>query len=274
MPSGSHGGSSGSHSSGGSSFGGGGSSSSGSSYGGSRSSRPHFRWHGHVYYYSAGASFLVVFINAILMFALITTIAGFFIIPQEKKDVKKIEEDYYYYQSIIDMGYFTTAKVDDIFCHKGYDKYYITYTIDIPSTLKDLEGYSYSVYTREQAFALLQQGTITVALNRPVANITENTDSIPIDYKNMPMENDYEYVMALKGVNNARWCAYGGLGVMLTGFAIILFINFKTKAKQQGQLVNSSYSSPTGRTQYCAYCGTETDCSKTRCPSCGNRFKK
>ena len=136
MPSGSHGGSPGSHSSGGSSFGGGGSSSSGRSYGGSRSTYPHFRWRGHVYYYSPGASFLVVFINAILMFTLITIIAGFFIIPQEKQDVKKIEEDYYYYQSVIDLGHFTTARVDDIFCKEGYEKYYITYSIDIRNNSK------------------------------------------------------------------------------------------------------------------------------------------
>ncbi len=282
MPSGSHGGSRGSHSSGGSSFGG--SSSGGSSFGGSsRRGGFHHHHHGpHVVIF--GRSYTIgkpmggfAFILLVLIaFSFISMIGGFAIMPGEKKEIEKIKEDYYYYQGIIDMGHFTTAEVTDIFSNAG--RYYITYSIDLPNSYLDLEGYSYSVYSRSEAMAILSRGTIQVALNKPLSQATLNTDSIPTDYKNMPLTNDGEYVSAQKGVRTAQIFAYVGLAVFVSSLVGLVVILKKYAQKEDNTpkaVPSTSGSDSTSTTQQleCPHCGCKVKQYQKTCSACGNKIK-
>ncbi len=275
MPSGSHGGSSGSHSSGGSSFGGGGS--SWGSSGSHSSSRPYqprtFIFFGRTHSVRGSASFLSFLCLGVVMFAFIFMIGGFCVVPSEKKQVEKIKEDYAYYQDLIALGYTSEAKVTDMFSNAG--RYYITYEINIPNSLSKLEGYSYSVYSREEAFSLLNQ-TIIVALNHPYEKITLKTDSVPIDYKDMPLTKDGEYVNAVKGVKRGWIFGFSGLGTIVlavvVNFIIVKTKGDKAKINEKTSTFSSSDNSP--KYNYCSYCGGQVEEGKRKCPSCGSRIQK
>lgn len=277
MPSGSHGGSSGSHSSGGSSFGGGGSSWNGSSHSYHRSGSRTFIFWGRPYSVSGGFGILSFFCSVICVFAFVAVFGGFVIAGTEKSDLNKIEEDYAYYQDLIDLGHTTNATVTDMFAK--YGKYYITYKIDIPNSTIDLEGYSYSVYTREEAFALLSQGTITVALNHPVENINLNTDSVPIDYKDMQIERDGEYLQTKQSIKTGIIVGCVSLGAIILSM-IVNFIAIKKSNSTSRATISNTKTEPVISSQakssprYCKYCGAEIPEGKTKCSSCGSRVGK
>lgn len=273
MPSGSHGGSGGSHSSGGSS-----SSSSGFSFGGSSRNGSSI---GSRFVFLGGSgnqrsskfdvltSICIIF----MMFSFIVMFAGFVIMPTEKKQINKIKEDYYYYQDIISLGNITTAKVTDIFAKDG--RYYITYSIDLPNYYFDLEGYSYAVYSRADAMRLLATGEIEVALNKPLNEADMTSDSIPTDYKDMLLTKDIEYVNAVKGLRTSRICAYVGLSVFVCGI-IGLTISIKKLKGKSKQTVSPTVSRSTvNGEQYsnCPHCGCRVRPHQDSCSACGNKIE-
>ena len=273
MPSGSHGGSRGSHSSGGSRSSSGSSSFGGSFFGGgTRRGHHHSRSNvlifGRTYHLGKPIGIVALILMIAIFFSFITMFAGFAIMPSEKKEIEKIKEDYYYYQDIISLGNFTTAEVTDIFSNAG--KYYITYSIDLPNSYLD------SVYTRSEAMHLLSVGEVQVALNKPLSQADFNTDSIPTDYKNMPLTNDGEYLMALKGLKTSRICAYAGLSVMVGAIIILVVMSKKSAKKESTQTTSSSTPQTTDNPQQyltCPHCGCKIRPHQNSCSACGNKLK-
>lgn len=292
MPSGSHGGSRGSHSSGGSrsSFGGG-----RSSFGGSHH-RHHgntifmhhghprrFRW-GHRYYiYSSGSQSILTLFMALLGFAFFFIFMQGVTLSAYKDDLVLIEEDYYYYQDMIsyaeahrDEGYIVDATVTGKFYNDDAEKYYITYKIRTDSGLW-LKGYTYSCYTLAQASNFRVNTTIEVAVDS--VPITSSTDSITLDYKNMSLENDGEYVNTKNKIKSLRTTIGITVAIGLAILAGAILYAYKKKelaeekeAKEEKEKEEARELNST--TTQCAYCGATYSKSEKKCHCCGATLRK
>lgn len=286
MPSGSHGGSLGSHSSGGSSFGGG--SRGGSSFGGGRPRGPrHFRWGRTVYVLPTRQSSILSILKIFILLSFMFAVFGLIFFMGSKQEIKKIETDYYYYQDMITHAeanpeYMKTGYVTDHFYNEDCDKWYYTYKIkreDMSMLEVYLDGYTYSCYTREEIKAIPIDSEIQIAVNTKV--VTDKTDSIPLDYKDMPLERDGEYVDAMGertlGKNLMIICGIAFVGLI----CVQVFIIAKYKQKKvdgefgtpQSRDSIDSNQAPKRTTKICDYCGATLDVNAKKCSSCGARLK-
>lgn len=280
MPSGSHGGSEGSHSSGGSSSGG-----SSGSYGGGGSGSFHIftadrpmHWHHRSHHYYVSGSNANEFISTLVyaLFCFIIAGALIFALSSTLKDIEKIVVDRDYYLDMIENAeknhsYQKQATITDIFYNEDCGKWYITYAIPYTeewgTTIREFElsGYTYSIYTREQVkqFEIGQQ--ITVACNSQT--VTSRTDSITLDYKNYPLSADGEYMQA----NNSKvgiiivLCSFAVAGVI---FVIIAVVSLKRKVMKSKEPMTPQEVMEADGFNRCAYCGAYSE-DKTKCPNCG-----
>lgn len=296
MPSGRHSGSPGSHSSGGSSRG---SSSSGrsnyskssNSYNNSRSShrgsfageyilgRYYHVGHGsdgHVHHgtHVSGRVFACI---VFIIFGLIMSILGTCIRTSAVNKIDKIKSDYSYYQELIkharENDYIVEGKVEDMFFNPDADKYYIIYRIEYDFPFY-LEGYSYSVYTLEEAMSLMNK-TIRIAVQS--VPVTEYTDSVPMDYENMPLKRDGEYTNAVSELKVGT--VLMSVGFILLALSIAGVITFsvldakKKKAEQDESQIEKNKNATVTKSRYCAYCGSKLGENERQCQACGARNK-
>lgn len=293
MPSGSHGGSRGSHSSGGSrsggSFGGGRSSfggrHSGSSFGGSGGFHPRprrFRWGGHYYVVTSGTqSILMIMLFFIMFFGMFAFSNG---INRSvlKEEISLIEQDYIYYQDMIDYaesqggestGYIVNATVTGKYYNADAERYYFVYEIELPNTSRDLEGYTYSCYTITEASIYRVGDVMKVAVESP--NITINTDSINMDYKDMPLERDGEYLAAKSSLKSATTSMIIFILVDVAIVAIGVFVVIKKKQlAEEKEAKEEKVKAEANADVYCSYCGSVVSKNTTKCPNCGSSVRK
>lgn len=280
MPSGSHSGSSGSHSSGGSSWGGGSSRSSG--YGSSSGSfRP-----GHVYvhigrsrYYLNGKPAVAQkLLSFLVVFAIFFIIIGAVNWSHNSNELSKIKEDYNYYQQMISYAeanpsHKKLGKITGKFYNEDCKKWYITYSLQT-NFHTTLNGYSFSVYTLEELM------TDEYAINAPISlavdssTVTSTTDSIPMDYKDMPLSRDGEWVEATKQVGIAKGFLFTGCALFVVGIVAIIVVSVKkgTKVNSEGAPISTSFETNTqpnltGWT--CEYCGGYEPQAIKKCTQCG-----
>lgn len=286
MPSGSHGGSSGSHSSGGSSSGrsGGG----GFSTYSSRSRVPRrFRWGRSVYIIPTKHAGKLAIVSVLIPICFLALMFGFIFFMTAKQEIKKIETDYYYYQDMIDNAesnpeYMKTGIVTDHFYNEDCDKWYYTYKIqrdDVDWVW--LEGYTYSCYTREQVKQIPIDSVIQIAVN--TRDVTGDTDSIPLDYKDMPLERDGEYVDAKGERTLGVWILIIGgiaLGVDII-VGVVMVVKYKEKKVEgdfgtpmEREWINKMDNETKRTTKHCDYCGEIVDINARKCPSCGARLNR
>lgn len=293
MPSGSHGGSRGSHSSGGSRSGGGRSSfggrHSGPSFGGPGRGpggfhpRPRrFRWGRHYYVVTSGTQSLLMIMLFFIMFF------GMFAFSQGisrsvlKEEISLIEQDYIYYQDMIDYaesqggesaGYIVDAKVTGKYYNADAERYYFVYVIDLPNTSRDLEGYTYSCYTINEASIYRVGDIMKVAVESP--NITINTDSINMDYKDMPLERDGEYLAAKSSLKSATTSMIIFILIDVAIVAIGIFVVFKKKQlAEEKEVKEEKAKAEANANLYCSYCGSLVSKDTTKCPNCGSSIRK
>lgn len=285
MPSGSHGGSGGSHSSGGSSFGG------HSSHGGSFSSRPrgpmHFRWGRRVYVLPQKQSSIISKFIPWIVLSVFFAIFSSILLTSANYYLKKIRRDYDYYQDMIavaeaDENYIRTGYATDHFYNDDCGKWYFTYKIARDDSRGAwLEGYTYSCYTREEIKNYPIDSTITIVVNSKV--VTDKTDSIPLHYKDMSIERDGEYTSNLKSKRIALTL------VIISGLTfttlIVVEIRLVVKYKQPAPS-STSNNNPTDTTanksttpntkvfKRCEYCGkVSKDENAEKCPNCGAKLE-
>ena len=292
MPSGSHrGGRSGSHSSGGSRSGG--SFSSSRSFGGSRHiggghyhggfhhyRRP-IRFHfGRRYYvYSSGTQSVLSVFLVFLFFAIIFTFGFSGLRNADQHELKVIEEDYYYYQDMITRarakGYIVEGTVVDKFYNEDADRYYIIYSIETASG-DDLEGYTYSCYTRQEASKYQRGGKIEIAVDS--VPITLSTDSVNTDYYGMPLGKDGEYINAQSSLRKDTIGFVICIIIDIALVAIIVIYAYKKKEVEEEKAVATTAANTTSIEQesekYCSYCGSVMSKSATKCSSCGASSKR
>lgn len=267
MPSGSHGGSRGSHGGGGASFGGGGR----GSYrmGGYRrvprrriyfiGGRRYFlssRWNSRFSALSTIASFSIFF--------LITAIMVLCVGISSKND---IATDYYYYQDMIadaeaNPELIVEGEITDKFLNEDCGKWYYTYEF-VADNGSVVEGYTYSVYTREEIRKFTIGDTILLAVN--MIDTNQKTDSIPMDYKDIPLSNDGEYA------NAQKFYTIGLVGTIVIGAVIIgvAISMFVIVSKHKQLATDEVIENETSATRYCAYCGAMLAEDEANCRHCG-----
>ena len=286
MPSGSH---SGGHGGGGGSHFGGGGSSGGSHSGGGFNSRNRGYRNGRtVYYFGSGYHRRYMYGGAYTAFSLLRAIGIFLLVlglvvlltlTSYNSQLKNIKADYVYYQDMIadaeehlangDDSYFVDGKVISKFKNSECNKWYITYSF-LDKDGRVVEGYTYSIYTWEQVKDMDNGDTIKLVVDSKP--ITQDTDSINVDYKNTSLMDDGEYAKIVKNKRNTRNVSivFICIAVTLIGSSIIIKIKASKKALEDGQdNTNSSYNGY----RRCRFCDRFLDEDETYCKDCGAKVK-
>ena len=285
MPSGSH---SGGHGGGGSHFGGGGSS-GGSHGGGSFGGRNRGYRNGRtVYYFGRGYNRCYMYGGAYTAFSLLRAIGIFmlvigvvilFTLSGYNSQLKNIKADYLYYQDMIsdaeehlangDDSYFVDGVVISKFKNSGCDKWYITYYF-LDKDGKRVEGYTYSIYTWEQVKDMDNGDIIKLAVDSKP--ITQDTDSVNVDYKDTSLMDDGEYAKIVRHKKNTRNASIILISIAVGLIAISIIVRVKASKKVLNDDQDSDQSSGNGYRR-CACCDRYLEPGETICKDCGARVK-
>lgn len=271
MPSGSHGGHHGSHRGGGSSF-------RGSSFRSGRSSsrrpaRPMTLFFFGRHYYVPVEKASVIRGLYSLAFTILIFVA-IFLVPlfSLKADIDKIKVDREYYIAMIenaeqDSDYLKTAKVTDKFYHEDFKKWYITYTIQTDDG-QALNGYTFSVYTFDEVNQFVIGQEVPVAVNSK--EVTLQTDSITMDYKDIPLESDGEFIQDSKQIKVLMTLSILGGTASVTIIVVATVLLFKRMKKNELEktLAEDPSFKEEGVTR-CKYCGSKVDSTDKSCKNCG-----
>ena len=275
MPSGSHGGRSGGSHGG---FSGGGGS---RSFGGFRSSSSHHhrprgpryvRWFGgRTVIISTGRQSVLSIIAFFMIMCLLAMFPAWSSVSEIKSDIKMIKEEQAYYLDMIenaenDPSYQVMGEVTGVFYKQEYERYYITYEFGD----EDFEGYTFSIYTRENCPS--NGSSILLAVDEK--NIDDTTDSIPMDYKNFTLEDDGEYNLYVKNLKNVRTVAIVATLIFVGLIALIVVVVSTAKKKeeekeQQEKEENEKKQIEEEKKKFCQYCGAKVDPNEPVCGQCG-----
>ena len=273
MPSGSHGGRGG----GGHSFGG---SRAGVKSGVNRTSyiNRYDRYRGPHIYYFRGRRYAVGSYsyykmssigNWILMSFFAILILGFLFIRQGKA-IQLVKDDHAYYAKMIEHAndnQYMYAEVINKFQGEG-GKYYITYNLQVDNhNLWYEDGYTYSIYTMEEASAIYRSGRIAIVVDR--LPLTSNTDSINADYLDFDITDDGTYIEASR-TRTIILVAGSVMIIILVGLIYEYFKVMFTYQVNSNHEANQSSNSHTSKNEYCIYCGSIMSKHDEKCPNCGS----
>ena len=274
MPSGSHGGGGGSHGGGfgGGSHFGGGHSSSGSSR---RGPTPIRIWmFGHRYYVPAEKTSairgLVTAFFVLILFGFMSTLG----LIAAKEQVEKIEADNSYYINMIAYAtshpeYQITGKITGKHRNDECGKWYLTYSLETANG-GILEGYTYSVYSSDEINQFVVDDDILLAVDS--IPVTMRTDSINMEYINIPLDNDGEYIGAKNSKTTATVMTIACFGASVV-IAVLTFIKAKKSMKLNELEKEKASSIPQDEgVKRCKYCGSKQNPQDTKCPNCGASF--
>ncbi len=242
MPSGSHGGGhGGSH--GGSSGGGGSHWGGGSSRGGSFRHRPMYVYWGHTrYVVGSRASAFISLLLVLLVFAFFGIFTTSMLRTGATSEIRLIEQDYIYYHNMIDNA---KANPDDLivdgvvkskFYNTTVKKWYVTYKF-LDDNGVWVDGYTFALYSNEEAMEFKTNDTIKLAVDG--VPITQETDSIPLDYEYMPLEKDGYYVV-YKNQHRGAKIAQGVCIGIAVGFIVLIYVIAYTNKKKVEDSSNSN----------------------------------
>lgn len=269
MPSGSHGGSRGSHSGGGSRSG---------SYGGSRGSSGSLRTRvfiiGGVRYglptvwntrYNTLSTFLSIAMF-FLFFAVMTIVGGV-------SNIEDIKRDYMYYDDMIAMAeiddrYTVEAVITDKSLGEG-GKWFFDYQFVADDGWK-VPGYTYSIYTYEEIKQFTIGQKIVLATN--AIDTTYISDSIPMLCKGVSYTVDGDYIEAdnMKNWGIGFTCVLGVAVVGIITAQIMIVKKHKTISPQEEKTINAYMK----KKKTCAYCGSTLGEEDKKCYSCGAKTIK
>lgn len=297
MPSGSHrGGHGGSH--GGSHGGGGGHSSwSGGRIRGGRSVGPrriYFFWGRTRYVVGTTASAFISFMLVLFVFAVFGIFVSSVLRSSASSELRTIRQDYVYYHSMIEdakanPNLIVNGVVKTKFYNDTVNKWYVTYKFEAADG-SFVDGYTFALYSNEEAMKFKTNDIIPLAVDG--VPITQETDSIPLDYESMPIEQDgyYNfYISQRKGAKIAQGVCIA-FAVGFVAISIVIAITNKKRADAAEGGAGSSASAPTTpkkvapvnnkedekverdfdeNVTYCQYCGATMKKGKLKCPECG-----
>lgn len=296
MPSGS-----GSH--GGSSHGGGGShggSSHRSSFGGGHSSfgggfrrGPHYTvFMGRRVYVSGKRSNVQGLFSVLMVIAIFVMFFSGAFTMVNVQNVNDYASDYEFYHAMAAHAernpeiYIIQATADRVEYRHSIDKYRIIYHFYTKedNTGDKVDGYTFYVYTLEEAQRIVDEGTFPLAVNQNP--LTKDTDSVPMDFLGMKLEDDSEYVAAKKGKTISISVLIAGVTIFV-GCIVGNFLTLKTASANGPEeesktetTTTTTTSTPTQPTQAqptstapttwkCDYCGHKNPASTDTCKQCG-----
>lgn len=274
MPSGSHGGGGGSHGGG---FGGGSHFGSGHRSSGSSSRGPtpiRFWFFGHHYYVPAGKTSAIRGLFTAFFVLILFGFMSILGLIAAKDQVEKIEDDNTYYISMISYAtahpdYQMTGKITGKFRNDDCGKWYLTYSLETNDG-QTLEGYTYSVYSINEIEQFVVGDDILLAVDS--IPVTMRTDSINMDYINIPLDNDGEYIGAKNSKRTAMIMVIACFGASVV-VAILTFIKAKKSMKLNELEKEKASSLPQDEgVKRCKYCGSKQNPEDTKCPNCGASF--
>ena len=261
------------------------------SFGGSRAHIPSMRWRPHTtvifgrpVYFGAGRAKAVSLLSILISIAIVATVMlglGWY---SQEEDLKVIREDYAYYQSMAQYAadndaYQTTGEVYDFEQYELGGKCCIFYRFDTYAG-NTVEGSSFYVYNIEDVEYMLDNG-VTLAISSKNTNITMSTDSIPLDYKDMALHEDAEYLDYAEQRDTMRLATIAvGVGVVvMILISAAVSVTAKKATKEQieetAQAKSGTQNNQQNKTETpagawrCVYCNTLNDSSKGQCDGCG-----
>lgn len=219
---------------------------------------------------------LLMIIGFIGACALLAIFAGSSLIGEATSDINMIKQEQKYYLVMIhdaevDEALQVDGKVKDNFYK--HNKYYITFTFENEAG-EEFEGYSFCVYELEN---IPKKGsTIKLAVNDK--EIDADTDAIPMDYKNMTLEDDGEYLECVKSKKNATTVVViGAIGVAgaIVGIILVLVTAERKKQaeKQEAEQKEQAKAEEAEKKTKCEYCGARVQPEDKVCSQCGARLR-
>lgn len=201
------------------------------------------------------------------------------------EDLDVTKKDYAYYNNLAmyasnNPDYQIEADVTGIEQHEDSDKWCVYYVFKTSSSA-NVEGYSFCVYSYEDAHALYVAKKVTLALDTKNDSITGYTDSVPLDYKDVSLEDHAEYADFLAESQTMRNFTFVSVGITAVLGAIAILIPLTAKKPTAEQLAesknvnnetsttNSNSNGATSTGWRCVYCNTLNDNSKNSCDGCG-----
>lgn len=191
-----------------------------------------------------------------------------FAIGSYASDAKQIRKEYEYYNQMIeraleDPEYIAEANVTAMYESNG--KYYVTYTIDGKGYADDW-GISFPIYTMNEARALMENG-IDLALAKKAREMTEFTDSVPVDHTidKMKIDSDYTQCNKMKIVCIVVECIL----IVAEVLVVVFVVRTALKRKTQGTDEVSGTASATAEYR-CNHCGARYPSGASKCSACGS----
>ncbi len=199
----------------------------------------------------------------LIMFGLFMFLIMFFI----SLDLNKIKEDRDRYINMIqnannDSRYIREGTITGIGYNDNGDKYYYTYMIDTDNNSGSLSGYTYSIYTKEQIDTFVIGSKTYFAVED--LYITQESDSVNMDYIYFDLEDDGEYANNITGM---KILPIIGIIMLLCSIPCFVSANKLIKANKKPIRDHENIDDPTHT--YCKYCGFEVEPNAKTCKYCG-----
>lgn len=193
--------------------------------------------------------------------------------------VQAIKSDYNYYQHMCSWSaehpnWKGTAKVTGK--EKKYDKWLITYKIIDPTTNFTLDGYSFAIYDDEQIEQIQIDDEIEVAMDSFELSI--NTDSVPMDYYQVPITQDADYLHHTK-ISSSVTVILVIVAIVTVGIGITNGILANKYLKNMRVASFDSGYTPVSENNnlqvvYCDYCHSKLPPNSTKCEHCGASIRQ
>lgn len=245
--------------------------------------RPSFNWRPHTtvvfgrsVYFGAGRSAALSLLGVLLSIGVFICVIFGFNWHSAETDYSEFVDGFHYYQQMAQYAaenpeYQVIGRVSEIEPHGATGIYCVYYSFD--SYLN--EGFSFCSYDRSTAEALLNNRDIVLAIDDRNDNITSDTDSVPLDFKDAVLAEDPDY-QDFKAKRD-QWRLFGALAiggtVLVGGVALLVMLTAKKATKEQlaadGKTDASQTSTTPNGSWRCEYCNSLNDTSKTECDGCG-----
>lgn len=186
-------------------------------------------------------------------------------------NISTCKEDYSMYQKMCkhamdNESFCIQAEVVSHNYNPKYKKWYFNY--QMTNGTKSYMGYTFCLYTEEEIKEYEIGGTINVAIDSLFLNAT--TDSIPLDYYQMDINRDGEYIYY------KNLLTIFGILVVVDIVALITVNVFASKMlkkynenKFNADLDTNSSNQVSDSAAYCDYCNSKLPPNTTTCPHCG-----
>lgn len=246
--------------------------------------RPSLRWRPHTtvvfgrsVYFGAGRSAAISLLSIFVTIGIIISVIIGSSWWSAESSLNEFVDGFHYYQQMAEYAdenpdYQVYGRVYKIEPHGTTGIYCVYYNFNSYSN----EGFSFCAYDRSTAQALLDDGDIVLAIDDKKDNMTSDTDSVPLDFKDAVLSEDPDYKDLLAERN--QWRLYGILAIGATVAMVVAALVLSTTAKKatqeqlaqdgKGSTTQAESTTPNGSWR-CSYCNNLNDSSKTECDGCG-----